>query len=85
MTDWKKRQQEIRERLRDYPYSLKDFARNDRVSFSFDDEIIREGIIFMIDSMGTDECYRICPSFDILIEEENMVYKHVPMVYVTKK
>ena len=48
----------------------------DEVVFTLN-EIQKEGVVFIFDANGTFERPRI-PSYDILVENENMLYKHVP-------
>lgn len=36
----------------------------------------KKGVVVIVDAYGTFECPNI-PSYDILVEEENMLYKHV--------
>lgn len=38
--------------------------------------VLKEGIVLVVDALGTFECPNI-PSYDIIVEEENMLYKHV--------
>ena len=38
--------------------------------------MLKEGIVLVVDALGTFECPNI-PSYDIIVEEENMLYKHV--------
>ena len=46
--------------------------------------IQREGVVFIVDANGTFERPQV-PSYDILVESENMLYKHVPYDMVCKK
>ena len=39
--------------------------------------IQREGVVFIVDANGTFERPQV-PSYDILVESENILYKHVP-------
>ena len=55
----------------------------DEVVFTLN-EIQKEGVVFIFDANGTFERPRI-PSYDILVENENMLYKHVPYDMVSKK
>ena len=50
-------------------------AKGDKVTFRCGDET-KEGVVCIVDAHGTFEQPGI-PSYDILIEEENMLYKHV--------
>ena len=38
--------------------------------------VLKEGIVLVVDALGTFECPNI-PSYDIIVEEENMLYEHV--------
>lgn len=51
------------------------YKRNDVVSFKFRDEI-KTGTVYIVDSWGTFEQNEE-PSYDILVEENNTLYKHV--------
>ena len=55
----------------------------DEVMFTLNG-IKREGIVFIVDANGTFERPKV-PSYDILVESENMLYKHVPYDMVCKK
>lgn len=55
----------------------------DEVIFMVDNKQ-REGIIFVVDAYGTFERPGI-PSYDILVESENMLYKHVAYNMVNLK
>lgn len=55
----------------------------DEVIFMVDNKQ-REGIIFVVDAHGTFERPEI-PSYDILVESENMLYKHVAYNMVNLK
>ena len=55
----------------------------DEVVFTLN-EIQKEGVVSIFDANGTIERPRI-PSYDILVENENMLYKHVPNDMVSKK
>lgn len=46
--------------------------------------IQKEGVIFIVDAYGTFERPKI-PSYDIWVENENMLYKHVVYNMVSKK
>ena len=47
-------------------------------------EIQKEGVVFIVDASGTFE-RPVITSYDILVENENMLYKHVPYDMVSKK
>ena len=55
----------------------------DEVMFTLNG-IKREGIVFIVDANGTFERPQV-PSYDIWVESENMLYKHVPYDMVCKK
>ncbi len=48
---------------------------NDRVKFKPRNEI-KIGSVFIVDAYGTFE-QQDEPSYDIIVEEENMLYKHI--------
>ena len=50
-------------------------TKDDKVTFRCGDET-KEGVVCIVDAQGTFEQPGI-PSYDILVEEENMLYKHV--------
>lgn len=47
----------------------------DEVVFTLN-EIQKEGVVFIVDANGTFE-RPVITSYDILVENENMLYKHV--------
>jgi hypothetical protein len=51
------------------------YKRNDVVSFKFKDEV-KTGTVYIVDAYGTFEQNEE-PSYDILVESENTLYKHV--------
>ena len=55
----------------------------DEVVFTLN-EIQKEGVVFIVDANGTFE-RPVITSYDILVENENMLYKHVPCDMVSKK
>ncbi len=55
----------------------------DEVMFTLNG-IKREGIVFIVDANGIFERPKV-PSYDIWVESENMLYKHVPYDMVCKK
>ena len=55
----------------------------DEVVFTLN-EIQKEGVVFIVDANGTFE-RPVITSYDILVENENMIYKHVPYDMVSKK
>lgn len=56
---------------------------NDEVVFTLNG-IQKEGVIFIVDVFGTFERLG-SPSYDIWVESENMLYKHVAYDIVSKK
>lgn len=58
------------------------FNLNDVVSFSFCDKK-KQGIIYIIDKYGTF-FDKSDVSYDIFVEEENMLYKHINENFVEK-
>lgn len=52
------------------------FKRNDIVRFECDG-IVKQGYVYIVDAYGTffqgDE-----PSYDVMIDEEKCLYKHIP-------
>lgn len=51
------------------------YKREDIVSFKFKDKV-KTGTVYIVDSYGTFEQNEE-PSYDILVETENTLYKHV--------
>lgn len=56
------------------------YKRNDKVSFEVND-IVKQGYVYIVDAYGTffqvDE-----PSYDIMVEEDNCLYKHIPESHI---
>ena len=50
------------------------YKRGDRVSFTFKEEI-KTGYVYIVDAYGTFEQDEE-PSYDIMVDEENCLYKH---------
>lgn len=75
--DIHKKRKIILDKLKHYPYSLKDFSHHEHVSFIWDDgeKREREGIIYGINEI--DFYYGVCPSFDIWVENGNTLYKNI--------
>lgn len=52
------------------------YKRNDKVSFEING-IVKRGYVYVVDAYGTffqkDE-----PSYDVMVEEDNCLYKHIP-------
>lgn len=59
------------------------FKHKEIVSFMIKDEI-KTGYVFVVDSYGTFE-QNVEPSYDILVEEENTLYKHIPESWTLEK
>lgn len=58
------------------------FKRDDKVQFTFQDKII-VGKVYIIDEYGTFEDDSDV-SYDIMVDEENCLYKHVREDYIKK-
>lgn len=52
----------------------------EKVCFEFDDDV-KIGSIYVVDKYGTSED-KTNVSYDILVEEENMLYKHIKEEYI---
>lgn len=52
----------------------------EKVCFEFDNDI-KIGYIYVVDKYGTYEDYTDI-SYDILVEEENILYKHIKEEYI---
>ena len=56
------------------------YERDDKVCFELDG-IVKQGYVYIVDAYGTffqaDE-----PSYDIMVEEEKCLYKHIPESHV---
>lgn len=63
------------------PHEL--FKVGDLVTFQWDDTL-KDGIVLVVDAYGTFESPNI-PSYDIMVENENMLYKHVKCDLVKSK
>lgn len=53
------------------------------VKFIFRNEL-KTGVIWVVDRFGTFD-YKEDVSYDIMVESENMFYKHIPEKYVVKR
>lgn len=51
------------------------YKLNDTVTFKFEDKELT-GTVYIVDKYGTFE-QNVEPSYDILVEEENCLYKHI--------
>ena len=45
---------------------------------------LKTGVIWVVDRFGTFD-YKEAVSYDIMVESENMFYKHIPEKYVVKR
>lgn len=59
------------------------FKLDDKVTFTSENEV-KEGTIFIVDRYGTFE-QNVEPSYDILVESENCLYKHIVQSKVKSK
>ena len=59
------------------------YTVGDEVVFTLN-EIQKDGVVFIVNANGTFERPAI-PSYDILVENENILYKHVSYDMVSKK
>lgn len=53
------------------------------VKFTFRNEL-KTGVIWVVDRFGTFD-YKEDVSYDIMVESENMFYKHIPEKYVVQR
>ena len=56
----------------------------DKVEFLFNENELHEGVIRVVDELGTF-LDKSDVSYDIYVEEENMLYKHINEKYVKRK
>ena len=56
---------------------------NDTVSFKLDDQV-KTGTVFVVDRYGTFEQSEE-PSYDVLVESENILYKHIRQSWIVEK
>ena len=56
------------------------YTKGDTVVFQCGNTI-KEGVILVVDALGAFECQGF-PSYDILVESENMLYKHVAQNFI---
>ena len=61
-----------------------DYNLGDKVYFYIEDEPVREGVIFVVDAHGTFEQHEE-PSYDIMVESENCLYKHIRESLILKE
>jgi hypothetical protein len=55
-----------------------------KVEFEFNGVQLREGVVYVVDKYGTF-FDKSDVSYDIYVEEENMLYKHINEKYVKRK
>jgi hypothetical protein len=55
----------------------------DTVKFIFNNEL-KTGVIWVVDRFGTFD-YTEDVSYDIMVESENMFYKHIPEKYIVQR
>ena len=53
------------------------------VKFIFRNQL-KTGVIWVVDRFGTFD-YKEAVSYDIMVESENMFYKHIPEKYVVQR
>ena len=59
------------------------FKYNDNVKFTYINSEVKYGVIYIIDKYGTFEDDSDV-SYDIFVEKDNCLYKHINEKYVTK-
>lgn len=60
------------------------YKENNKVEFAFNGEELHEGVVYVVDKYGT-YFDKSDVSYDIFVEEENMLYKHINEKYVKRK
>ena len=60
------------------------YKENDKVEFEFIENEVHIGVIWIVDRYGTF-FDKSDVSYDIYVEEENMIYKHINEKYVKRK
>jgi hypothetical protein len=60
------------------------YKENDNVEFAIYENEVRIGVIYVVDKYGTF-FDKSDVSYDIYVEEENMLYKHINEKYVNRK
>jgi DNA-directed RNA polymerase subunit E'/Rpb7 len=60
------------------------YKENDKVEFSFNEGEVHKGTVWIVDKYGTF-LDKSDVSYDIYVEEENMLYKHINEKYVKRK
>lgn len=56
----------------------------DKVEFAFIEGEVHKGVVWIVDKYGT-YFDKSNVSYDIYVEEENMIYKHINEKYVKRK
>lgn len=59
------------------------YQENDYVEFTIYENEVRKGVIYVVDKYGTF-FDKSDVSYDIYVNEENMLYKHISERYVVK-
>lgn len=52
-------------------------AKGDRVQFE-SNGVLLTGTVFVVDSRGGGVCYGVCPSCDVIADDDTL-YKHIPL------
>lgn len=60
------------------------YKENDKVEFTIYENEVHKGVIYVVDKYGTF-FDKSDVSYDIFVEEENMLYKHINEKYVKRK
>ena len=60
------------------------YKEDDKVEFEIYENEVRKGVIYVVDKYGT-YFDKSDVSYDIYVEEENMLYKHINEKYVKRK
>jgi hypothetical protein len=60
------------------------YKENDKVEFSFNEGEVHKGTVWIVDKYGTF-FDKSDVSYDIYVEEDNTLYKHINEKYVKRK
>ena len=60
------------------------YKENDKVEFTIYENEVHKGVIYVVDKYGTF-LDKSDVSYDIYVEEENTLYKHINEKYVKRK
>lgn len=60
------------------------YKENDKVEFELIENEVHKGVVWIVDKYGTF-FDKSDVSYDIYVEEENMLYKHINEKYVKRK